>query len=747
MAKKKSSKSNSGNEAEAELKTRITNLENELRTAKEALQVLKGDSTPGSAETDVSSTTSPPTSSISAQPLKAPIKRGYLFRWVDRSIGWTATKWALRFVTLENGKLAYYGDHNEASPRYVLPLRGCAVQDEGYKPNRRHPGHRSGKSVPLEEPGAYFFLFSVYLREDDLPSDEDPTDELLTTKEITPLLRFSTNSSVEQKQWIDLISETCAYCETEEYLEDFDRREEEQSKMAKALPEARRGTLAPMYFSPPTPKINRRPSFSRIPSKKLFRSSSMNLSHKGKKKDGTFNYPPSKPMHRLAAPSYLSVDAPKQNYRGFLNLLFIILVVSNFRLALNAIQQHGFVLWQIIDSFSDVKDLKQDPWEHFPYISGLFVLIAFVNISYVIEVLLSRRQIPESIGMILHYVNAHAAVLFPMWMVWTHVDNPVFGGALLMHATITWMKLVSYAHANEDYRRAVREHSFDMDTHKAALAMVEHLDYADADIVYPQNITVTNIFYFWFAPTLTYQIAFPKYPRIRWLRVLAILMRFIPLGALFYLLGAQIVSPTLDSLVKDLKANGGKYTPHLLAEYWLRLAVTNSYMWLLMFYLFFHLWLNLCAELTRWGDRVFYKDWWNSAEVSVYWRLWNTPVHYWLVRHVYFPCLRMKMSRISATLVVFFLSAVLHEVLVSIPFHMIRPWSFLGMLGQVPLVLSTKFLHKKFPDTVWGNIIFWVSFCIVGQPMAIMLYTVDYHYKKLEASGECSVPGECAANL
>jgi hypothetical protein len=32
--------------------------------------------------------------------------------------------------------------------------------------------------------------------------------------------------------------------------------------------------------------------------------------------------------------------------------------------------------------------------------------------------------------------------------------------------------------------------------------------------------------------------------------------------------------------------------------------------WLLGFYTFFHLWLNILAELLRFGDRTFYKDWW-----------------------------------------------------------------------------------------------------------------------------------------
>jgi len=132
--------------------------------------------------------------------------------------------------------------------------------------------------------------------------------------------------------------------------------------------------------------------------------------------------------------------------------------------------------------------------------------------------------------------------------------------------------------------------------------------------------------------------------------------------------------------------------------------------------------------MLRFGDRVFYADWWNSSTISAYWRLWNKPVHYWLVRHVYFPCLRLRISRTGATFIVFFLSAIMHEVLVSVPFHMIRPWSFLGMMFQIPLVAITKYLYRKYPGSSIGNIIFWISFCVVGQPMAILLYTVDYQY-------------------
>ena len=75
----------------------------------------------------------------------------------------------------------------------------------------------------------------------------------------------------------------------------------------------------------------------------------------------------------------------------------------------------------------------------------------------------------------------------------------------------------------------------------------------------------------------------------------------------FGFLIAQVVAPALESLLDDLEATNGRYTYAILAEYWLRLSIANTYLWLLVFYTYFHLYLNLCAELLRFGDRVFYR--------------------------------------------------------------------------------------------------------------------------------------------
>ena len=78
-------------------------------------------------------------------------------------------------------------------------------------------------------------------------------------------------------------------------------------------------------------------------------------------------------------------------------------------------------------------------------------------------------------------------------------------------------------------------------------------------------------------------------------------------------------------------------------------------------------------------------------------------------------------------LLVFFVSALMHEVVVIVPlkFSSSFPWSFVGMLVQVPLIFFSQFLQRRIGDR-WGNIIFRVSFCVLGQPICLLNYYYDW---------------------
>ena len=57
----------------------------------------------------------------------------------------------------------------------------------------------------------------------------------------------------------------------------------------------------------------------------------------------------------------------------------------------------------------------------------------------------------------------------------------------------------------------------------------------------------------------------------------------------------------------------------------MKIAVPNFIIWLLGFYAIFHVYLNILGELTRFADRQFYRDWWNSTTLGYFWRYALSP--------------------------------------------------------------------------------------------------------------------------
>ena len=50
---------------------------------------------------------------------------------------------------------------------------------------------------------------------------------------------------------------------------------------------------------------------------------------------------------------------------------------------------------------------------------------------------------------------------------------------------------------------------------------------------------------------------------------------------------------------------------------------------------------------------------------------------------MYYPSIRAGMGRTSAMILVFFVSAVFHELILGVPLHMVRFWAFSGIMLQV----------------------------------------------------------------
>jgi diacylglycerol O-acyltransferase-1 len=80
-----------------------------------------------------------------------------------------------------------------------------------------------------------------------------------------------------------------------------------------------------------------------------------------------------------------------------------------------------------------------------------------------------------------------------------------------------------------------------------------------------------------------------------------------------------------------------------------------------------------------------------------------------------YPMLGIGCSKTVAVTLVFLFSAVMHEVIISIPFRHFALHAFLGMLVQAPLISVTKYVDNLFNNPFIGNAIFWCAFCVLGS--------------------------------
>ncbi|KAG0493875.1 hypothetical protein HPP92_004869 [Vanilla planifolia] len=284
----------------------------------------------------------------------------------------------------------------------------------------------------------------------------------------------------------------------------------------------------------------------------------------------------------------------------------------------------------------------------------------------------------------------------------------------MLIASTLWLKLVSFAHTNYDLRTLLISKG-------ETVSECPSFDYQD-------GVSFQSLAYFMVAPTLCYQ---PAYPQTTCIRRGWVIRQFVKLVIFIGVMGfiiEQYINPIVKNSEHPLKGSFLNAVERVL-----KLSVPNLYVWLCMFYCFFHLWLNILAELLRFGDREFYKDWWNAKTIEEYWRMWNMPVHKWMVRHIYFPCINNGLPKGVAILISFLISAIFHELCIAVPCQTFKFWAFLGIMFQVPLGILTRYLQEKFQNSMVGNMIFWFLFCILGQPMCVLLYYHDVMNRKVSA--------------
>ncbi|KAL8639086.1 MAG: hypothetical protein Q9228_003835 [Teloschistes exilis] len=425
------------------------------------------------------------------------------------------------------------------------------------------------------------------------------------------------------------------------------------------------------------------------------------------------------------------------SFLGFRNLMVIVLVVMNLRLVVENFQKYGVLICLRCHDYR----------RHDLMLSTLLYALVpcHLFVAYVLELgaaqhakgVLGRlkrsaERNPDSDPLMTsrafqatwytiawaHGINASFCLLVTTFTVYYHIHHPLIGIICQIHATIVWLKNCSYAFTNRDLR-----HAYLYPQHTSW----DELPELYSQCPYPQNVTIGNLAYFWWAPTLVYQPIYPRTPSIRWTFVAKRLAECASLSIFIWLASAQYAAPLLHNSLSKISTMD---VPSIL-ERLMKLSTVSLVIWLAGFFAVFQSVLNALAEIMRFGDREFYTEWWNSPSVGNYWRTWNKPVYHFMRRHIYSPLVGRGFSSGFASLIVFVFSGLLHELLVGVPTHNILGVAFAGMVVQLPMIAMTTPLERMegVNGRVVGNCIFWISFCLVGQPLAALIYFFAWQAK------------------
>ncbi|WVZ18648.1 hypothetical protein V8G54_005970 [Vigna mungo] len=319
--------------------------------------------------------------------------------------------------------------------------------------------------------------------------------------------------------------------------------------------------------------------------------------------DIKYAYRPSVPAHRRIKESPLSSDNIfRQSHAGLFNLCIVVLVAVNSRLIIENLMKYG---WLIKYGFwFSSKSLRDWP---------LFMCCLSLNIfplaAFIVERLAQQKYISERVVVLLHLVISTVELSYPVLVILRCDSAFVSGVTLMLFTCIVWLKLVSYAHTNYDMR-ALAVSKEKGETLPNTLIM-EH----------PYTVTIGSLAYFMVAPTLCYQLqlllvffygenvlftiffawsigkeqeedcnmftmtSYPRTPSVRKGWVFRQLVKLIIFTGVMGFIIEQYMNPIVQNSHHPLKGN-------LLyaIERILKLSVPNVYVWLCMFYCFFHLW-------------------------------------------------------------------------------------------------------------------------------------------------------------
>lgn len=331
--------------------------------------------------------------------------------------------------------------------------------------------------------------------------------------------------------------------------------------------------------------------------------------------------------------SHFDPRSDYHNFRGFFSLFWIALVIMVVTTVLRNIKDTGYPLrvrvWSLLSANVCALGL-----------SDLAMVISSMLVLPLQKLFRTRGLLRWRRGGIVLQSLFEAAWLilwinWPFMLRWTWTAQVFF----TLHTLTFLMKIHSYAFYNghlseverrlflldnpdsapkgsaDRYPRRQRGHTRSASVAGLREDLAMELVSPLGSVAFPRNLTLANYIDYMFCPTLCYELEYPRNPRMRWTELAFKTAAVFGCIFLLTLTSEEFIVPVLSEAHANLE------TYHTVADKALVLAETISMLlfpfmitFLLVFLVIFEYLLGAFAEITRFADRHFYSDWWNSCD-------------------------------------------------------------------------------------------------------------------------------------
>lgn len=409
-------------------------------------------------------------------------------------------------------------------------------------------------------------------------------------------------------------------------------------------------------------------------------------------------------VYSMLDPDHLQMS--NASFRGVIYLIWLSMIGGILSTFCKNYRKYGYLLGSNLYHIARA-DIKV-------YVIAEIILMSSLFLAYLIQKMFIKGILPISWSFYIRHVFQGILVLgsamFARYRQWPFPQTSV----LILHSIAMYMKIHSYFSINESLHKMWKiQDPIKKRAAEETLRSDKCIHY-DGPQKYPDNITLSNFIYYLIIPSLVYQINPPRFSHIRIGVVIEKTFSATVGLLLLYIVFEHWIFPVLFEL------------EHMnLAEAILELLFPFTVFYILLFYFVFEVLCTWCAELTRYGVRSFYDDWWNSTTFDQFARKWNKPVHRYLYHHIYEESMRTYgFPKSYASMLTFLFSSCLHEFTMCVVSGKIKFYFFFLQMLQIPLIYFGRL--KIFQDRPsFSNMFIWSSL-MVGTPLLGLLYSRDY---------------------